>query len=225
MLRVLLVCSVHRETGSATAGELHWLLERIRPEVIFVEHSGEDFSAFLDGSCGTLESAAVGRYRRLYPVELVPVDAHLQGADLKRKLDILLDRIEEANPDYCRLCALNCQHTVVGGFAYLNSPLNVTLQSAMQRAMRATVEEVGEPALTELYSLWTRMHDLREETMLGGVERFARQSHLAKGVLLVGAAHMQSLFNKLQTRQSVGRSAVQWVFDWSSEKPYGDGHT
>lgn len=186
---MLLVCSVHRETGLATAAELHWLLGRLRPDVLFLEHSSTDFSAFLDGSCGTLESAAVRRYRQVHAVELVSVDLHLQPVEFKQKVDDLFDRIDEASHRYCQLERANREHTERGGFAYLNSPTSALLQSEMQREMRATVEAVGDPALAELYALWTRTIDQRELAILSGVEAYARQASFKKGVLLVGAAH------------------------------------
>jgi hypothetical protein len=65
MRRVLLVSSIHHEIGNATAEELTWLLGRLRPDVLFLEISSTEGSAFLESSCGTLESAAVMRYRNL----------------------------------------------------------------------------------------------------------------------------------------------------------------
>jgi len=59
MKRVLVVRSVHQEIGKATARELHWLLNHIRPNVLFLECSPVDFPALLDDSYGTLESAVV----------------------------------------------------------------------------------------------------------------------------------------------------------------------
>jgi hypothetical protein len=44
-----------------------------------------------------------------------------------------------------------------------------------------------------------------------------------KGAFILGAAHAQSLSNKLQARQSAGSSAVLWDLDWQLEKPYGNG--
>src|SRR4030095_11697536 len=166
MRRVLITCSVHHETGNATAAELHWLLGRLRPDVLFLEHSSADFSAFLDGSCGTLESLAVMNYRNRNAVELVPLDLHLDAAELKPKVDEMFDRIEEASPRYCQLELANRQHTAMGGFAYLNSPTSALLQSEMQREIRATVDAVGEPRLTELCALWTRTNDQRELAMI-----------------------------------------------------------
>jgi len=111
MRRVLITCSVHHETGNATAAALHWLLGRLRPDVLFLEHSLTDFSAFLDGSCGTLESVAVVNCRNRNAVELVPVDLHLETAELKSMGDEMFDRIEEASPRYCQLELANRQHT------------------------------------------------------------------------------------------------------------------
>lgn len=218
MRRVLLVCSVHRETGLATAAELCWLLGRLRPDVLFVEHSLSDFAAFLDGSYGTLESAAVSRYRELHAVEVVPMDLHLQAVELKQKVDDLFDRIEDASPRFCQLELANRQHTAKGGFAYLNSPTSALLQDEMQREVRTTVEAVGEPALAELYALWTRTNELRELAMLNGVEAFARQTSFRKAVLLVGAAHRQTLLERSQRPRSDGPSLVTWDFDWQLDE-------
>ena len=209
--------------GLATAGELHWLLGRLRPDVLFLEHSSADFAAFLDGSCGTLESAAVRRYRELHPVELVPVDLHLQAAELKRKVDDLFDRIEDASPRFRDLQFANRQYTAERGLAYLNSPTSASLQCEMQREMRRTVEAVGEPTLAELYALWKRTNELRGLAMHSGVEAFARQTSFKKAVLLVGAAHRQGLMEKSQLPRSDVPSPVTWDFDWQLDEAVPDG--
>ena len=163
------------------------------------------------------------RHRNLHAVELVPVGLHLEAGDIKQKVDDLFDRIEEASPRFCQLELANRQHTAKGGFAYLNSPSSFLLQSEMQREMRATVEAVGELDLDELYALWTRTNDLREVAMLSGVEAFARQTSFRKGLLLVGAAHRQPLFEKSQLPRSDGPSPVGWDFDWELEEEALDG--
>ena len=218
MRRVLLVSSIHHEMGNATVGELTWLLGRLQPDVLFLEHPSSDLSAFLDGSCGTLESAAVRCYRNFHRVELVPVDLHVPATELKQKVDALFNRIEKASPRYCELELANRQHTAMGGFAYLNSPTCTLLQSEIQREMRATVEAVGEAGLVELYALWMHTNCLREQAMISGVEAFARRGSFKKGVLLVGAAHRQSLFLKSRLPPSDGRSSVTWDFEWELEE-------
>lgn len=216
---VLLVCSVHHETGNATAAELHWLLGRLRPEVLFLEHSTTSHTAFLDGSYGgSVESAAVRQYHRQHAVELVPVDLHLEVSELKPKLDGLFERVEEASSRFRFLKLANLEHTKKGGHAYLNSPICAELQSEMQREMRATVDATGDRALSEQYSLWTSINNQRELAMLRGVEAYARRTSFKKGVLLVGAAHRDSLLSKSQLLRRDGPSSVVWDFDWELEE-------
>ena len=222
MRRVLLVSSIHNEMGNATAGELTWLLGRLRPDVLFLESSSTDGSAFLEG-CGPLESAAVMHYRSFHAVDLVPVDMHVPVAGLEQRFDELFDRIEKASPRYCELELAHRQHTEVGGFAYLNSPICTLLQSEMQKEMRATVEAIRERALTELYTLWMDVHDRRELTMISGVEVFAKHAAFKRGVLLVGAAHRQPLLLKSRLPRSDGPSSVTWDFDWQLEDIALDG--
>jgi hypothetical protein len=218
MPRVLVISSVHRDLGLATAAQLYWLLGRLRPDVLFLEHSAAYHTAFLDGSRPTLESQAVRRYRDAQQgVELVPVEMHLEAAELKQKFDDLLESIHDASPRLCELELANHQHTATDGFAYLNGPLSAVLQSEMQREMRSTAEAVSDPSLTELYALWAATHDLRERTMISEVESFARQASFTKGVLLVGAAHRHALFEKLQQSRSDAPSPVTWEFDWHDE--------
>lgn len=218
MSRVLLVCSVHRETGNATSGELGWLLSRLQPGGIFLEWSPADFDRFLDGSCGTLEASAVLQYRRRNATELIPVDLQLTQAEkLKRQFDDLFDRVGDASDRFVQLDLLHRHHTTRGGFAYLNSPLCVALQSEIQDAMRATVANLGDRRLEALYTLWKSTNDRREAAMLNGVEDFARQFPFKKGILLVGAAHRQPLIEKSRLPRSDGPSEVEWQFEWDLE--------
>ena len=72
---VSLICTVHVEHGQANATELHSLLERAGPEVIFLETPviSED-DQFDIATLENLESIAVTQYCKNKPVTLVPVD-------------------------------------------------------------------------------------------------------------------------------------------------------
>lgn len=224
MKRVLIVCSVHQETGKATTRELDWLLNRLRPDVLFIECSPTDYPAFLDGTYGTLESAVVRRYRRHHEVMLEPVDLHLPDVELlKPEVDELFERFEMQSPRYCQLVSANRECTVKWGFAYLNSPDNARLEREIQREMRTTVETVGDSDLTELYALWVRTNDLREQEMIRRVEAFASRTSFKKGVLLLGSAHKPSLFEKSQLPCDDGGCVVAWDDDWHRELANPDG--
>lgn len=212
MTRVLVVCTVHRETGLANVSELQAILERIGPEVIFLELPSADRDRYLDGIRGTPESIAASRYRALHPVALVPVDLPAPGDEFKRQVDTLFDSIEEASPEYNGLRQLNSRYVSAHGFAYLNSACSRTLWSAIQQAMRTTVERLGDRRLHELYAIWTHANDLREAAFMKGVEDYARQTPFSVGVLLVGLAHGQSIIDLSRSEPGAGSSTIQWDF-------------
>ena len=217
MSRVLVVCTIHN-TQRAVAAELHWLLCRLGPDVVFVEHPVTDVSSFRDGSCRTLESAAVMRYLGSHKAELVPVDVdpktYEPSPELKSSFDEMFRAIAEASSRYRLLDSIHSHEIERGGFAYLNSPIGYVREAELIRETRSTVEASRDHRLTQLYELWVRIHDRREWAMLVGVEDYARENSFKKGVLLVGGAHRLPLIEKLQQRPSDDHSQVTWEFEW-----------
>ena len=72
---ISLVCTVHEETGLANVSGLRAIVERIQPEVIFLEVPPAAFGEYYEKfSQRNLESIAVGQYRKGHQVDLVPVD-------------------------------------------------------------------------------------------------------------------------------------------------------
>jgi hypothetical protein len=211
MSRVLIVCSVHHETGNATVAELHWLLGRLSPDVLFLEHSAADLAAFVDRSFASLELAAAFRYRERNAADLVPVGMPVSNAaEFKLAADAMFDRIVDESPRYCELYQAIQQHTGRGGFAFLNSSSGFLLQSEGRCGLR--FDALADPMLSDTFARWTRMNGLRELTMISGVEEFARRKSFSKGILIVGAAHRTPLFDTLRHRGS--DSLVSWEFEW-----------
>jgi len=81
MKRVSLVGTVHEEAGLASISGLLGILERITPEVIFLEIPSGAFDDYSKGSRRNLESTAVSRYREMRHVDLVPVDLPTPDAE------------------------------------------------------------------------------------------------------------------------------------------------
>jgi hypothetical protein len=218
MMRVLVVCSVH-DPQRASPAELHWLLGRLRPDALFIEHPSTDISSFRDGSCGTLESVAVMGYLSTHEAALVPVDIdaatfELPAVELKTRFDEMFHTIAETHPRYKELEYAHSRETDSGGLAYLNSALGWLREAELRREMRSAVEIIGERHLTALYELWMQTHDRRERAMVTAVENYARARSFKKGVLLVGSAHRQALIEHLQQPRLDGHSPVTWEFEW-----------
>jgi len=84
MKRVSLVGTVHEEAGLASISGLLGILERITPEVIFLEIPSGAFDDYSKGSRRNLESTAVSRYHEMRHVDLVPVDLPTQTQSSSR---------------------------------------------------------------------------------------------------------------------------------------------
>ena len=140
MTRVLVVCTVHRETGLANVSELQAILERIGPEVIFLELPSADGDRYLDGIRGTPESIAASRYRALHPVAVVPVDVPAPGDEFKRQVDTLFDSIEEV------LCGAGAEEFLRGLMAWGVSEQEVLAYQGMVRAGKFLIVSHGSSA-------------------------------------------------------------------------------
>src|SRR5437763_10839819 len=99
MKRVSLVGTVYEEAGLASISGLLGILERITPEVIFLEIPSAAFDDYSKGRCRNLESTAVSRYREMHHVDLVPVDMRTPDAEFFRNNEDLYRRIESKSPE------------------------------------------------------------------------------------------------------------------------------
>jgi hypothetical protein len=189
MKRVSVVGTVHEEKGLASISGLLALLERIKPEVIFLEIPSAAFDDYLNGNRRNLESAAVNRYRETHRVDLIPVDLSTPDADFFTNNRDLNQRIEKTSPDYCRLIDRHSQYVSAYGFAYLNSEHCSRIFSELHEVMLAAIEELADPRLAELYDLWIGTNKRRDQAMMSSIENHCRQASFSSAAFLVGAAH------------------------------------
>ncbi len=222
MKRVSLVGTVHEEMGLASASALLAILERIRPEVLFLEASSEASGDYLNATGKELESAAVSRYREVHHVDLVPVDLPIPDAELfqfLRNNEYLFKTIERRSPEYRRLMDEYSQEVREPGFAYLNSEQCSTHWCKVREAARAAIEELAYPSLTQLYELWIGTNERREKHMMKSIDDYCRKTTFSKGVFLVGAAHRQSLIDKSREQRGTDSCTIRWDFAGFLEAP------
>lgn len=220
MKRVSVVGTVHAEKGRANTSALLAILERIKPEVIFLEIPSAAFDDHFNGNSGNLESTAVSRYRENHRVDLIPVDLPTPDAGFFAKHQHLSKRIERTSPDYRRLVHWHSQNVSAHGFAYLNSKDCSDLFSQLHEAMLAAIaKDVDHRLLAEVYDLWIRTNELREKGMTKNIENHCRQASFRSAVFLVGAAHRQPIIDLSRSEPRAATSTIQWVFGRFLEEP------
>ena len=220
MKRVSVVGTVHAEKGLANTSALLAILERIKPEVIFLEIPPAAFDDHFNGNRGNLESTAVSLYRENHRVDLIPVDLSTPDADFFAKHEHLSNRIERTSPDYRRLVDWHSQNVSAQGFAYLNSKECSDLFSQLHEVMLAAIDkDVDHKLLAEVYDLWIRTNELRDKGMTKNIENHCRQASFSSAAFLVGAAHRQSIIDLSRSEPGAASSTIQWDFAGFLEEP------
>lgn len=213
MNRVSLVCTVHEEKGAATASALLEILERIRPEVIFVEMppaAVDDY--FATCARANLESKAVRRYRSGREVRIIPVDLPTPDETFFRDNKFLFEKIEQQSSEYCRQIDLHSAYVSQYGFAYLNSEFCSKFWVDVDAEIKCTIERMKDARLDELYRLWRSTIDGRDNEMMRNILRFCGEESFDNGVFLVGASHRQVLIDRGKEQSDAYPDRIQWSF-------------
>jgi hypothetical protein len=215
MNSISLVCTVHEEMGLANSSELLAILERIQPEVIFLEVPPAAFDDYY-GNCSrrNLESLAVRQYREGRQVELVPVDLPTPPAEFFSNLEELRRRIGKISPEYRRLMKLDDASIREHGFGYLNSEDCGELWVRVYEDIVSSIKWMNNDSrLLELYESWRESDDLREKEMIENIYKYCRENTFDKGVFLVGAAHRRPIIHIAREQTRVDPTRIQWDFD------------
>lgn len=213
MNRVFVIGTVHADSGLANASALLSILERINPEVIFLEMPPAALADHFNGKRSNLETTAASRYRASHRVTLVPVDLPTPTPDFFTNNAELHRRVERTSRDYRRLMDRNSLATMEGGFPYLNSDLCSQSWAAIDAEVRATLEYIGNAQLHEFYDRWRGVNEDRDREMLKSIEDYCGRHVFDQAVFLVGAAHRGSMVEKARAGHRACLPTVQWDFE------------
>jgi len=118
MRNITLISTYHAEKGACNVFELHQILERARPDVIFVEVPPAFHDEFyVEKTSSNLESNAVNRYLQTHKPHLEPVDVLALPADVNAENEDLHRRVGKVSRDYRNLMDWNSQEIEQHGFA------------------------------------------------------------------------------------------------------------
>ena len=194
-----MICTVHEELGLANPSELCAILERIRPDVIFLEVPPAAFDDYyVVCSHKNLESKAVRKYQESVQAQLVPVDLPTPEGEFFASFEYLRTRVREVSPEYRQLVDQDRAYVGRYGFAYLNSDHNSRLWTDLYKEILSAIGKLGDPRLVDIYQAWTATNNLRDILMITNIQNYCRDHLFNSGVFLVGAAHRQSIIDKSQ---------------------------
>jgi len=210
---ISLVCTVHGERGQASIAELLAILNRIQPEVIFLELPTNALDHFFNTRTkSNLESAAVRLYLESKRAELVPVDLPQPEDEFFNDYRYLQTAIDNHSSDSRRLFTWHRNYVREHGFSYLNSEHCSNMWSDIYSDELATIQRLGDPNLKRISDQWSERNDLRENEMLKNIALSCKTKSFGKAVFLIGAAHRQSIINKSKRYSDEAHDCIRWDF-------------
>lgn len=214
MPRISLIGTVHEESGLTTDSALLDILQSVRPEVIFLEIPPELFPDYDNGIRSNLESRAARQYREEFGAVLVPVDLPTPDESFFRDWQYLDRRITATSPAYRQLIDENTAGIANHGFSYLNSAQCRDAWSTIYQAIEMGIQRLShDTRLPLIYEAWQHTNRLRDEAMLRSIDTHCSLNPFSMGVLLVGAAHADSIVNRAREGRSADKPCVDF---WKS---------
>lgn len=211
MTRISLIGTVHQESGHANVSALVAILERIRPEVIFLELPANEFADEYHPAHGHLEPTAIRHYRANPHVTVEPVDLPRPEDDFFRDHDELVRQIERRNHQFCSLMDIHSQNVRADGFTYLNSADCAKFWSDLHYEILEIIPRliIDQQRFKKHYREWRQTHESRETAMLENIYAYCELQPVDTGIFLVGAAHRQPIIDKIGAHS---RATIQWDF-------------
>lgn len=209
MYNITLISTRHAELGKCNSNELFGILEKIRPEVIFLEAFETEYTKY-DHYCfkssevyhKRLEINAIQKYSQHYPVEYIPVlDTELSD-EFYEKIRIITEHTE------CEKLLDNQMSLVIeNGFPFLNSEKNI--QSHEE------IRELGKRILdnNEICQKADASIDAYENSMLRNIYAYCKANSFNKAIFMCGAAHRKSIIEKIPKYEAQENIKLNWIFD------------
>jgi hypothetical protein len=106
----------------------------------------------------------------------------------------------------------NSHDVATYGFTYLNSERCSKAWSDIYEAMQAAIQRLSHDSrLIEIFDSWQRTNELRDRAMLKSIDDYCLGNSFESGVLLVGAAHRQSIINKTREDHRTGAPRLEYA--------------
>jgi hypothetical protein len=174
--------------------------------VIFEEIRPSDFeAAYRDKSKHTLEMRAVGRYLKVKPARQVAVDDYVIPGGFPRDIATLEEYVQANCIEYRELMDEIDRKKHLLGFRYLNSPEFEASNKKANESYERTVAMSGREDLKKALSIFNEQMRRRDASMVENIHGFCRKNPFAAGVFLVGAGHLPTILEEMESRTCAPR--------------------
>lgn len=206
MKKIIYISTMHIKNGKCNADELYQIIEGIKPEVIFLEATEENYSnydKYLFEQFGVynpkLEIEAIQKYFINNPFEYIPVlDVYLPKR-LDYKYNVLRTNIEfKILIDNFNFLASN------DGFEFLNSKESEILQENLRAFEKLHFnDELLNKEIEDGI-------DTYENSMIDNILNYCKTKEFETAIFMCGVAHRKSINEKIRKKLIEERIHLNW---------------
>lgn len=208
MHTIILISTIHKESGNCNSNELLKILETICPDVIFLEAFQDDYSIYdrmLFSEFGVykerLELKAIQNYGQNHTYEYVPVLNIGLSVEFDNKYKIVSE-----NKGYQRFLDSYSLLETNGGFQFLNSETSSVLQEEMRELENRIIDD-------EMLQQKVKANiDAYENSMLRNIYSFCKEKSFVIAVFMCGVAHRKSIIEKIEEFEKNETIQLNWKF-------------
>ena len=207
MHQITLISTVHEEIGKCNSDELCEIIEKISPDVIFLEALGNtysDYDKLMFSSFGVfhrkLEISAIQKYGVNNSFEYVPVLDNGLSDSFDKKYDMVCEN-RELQKLIDNLKSLTAEH----GFKFLNSIDSIKLHEEMRMLERRILNE------SEIEKVAIQDIDEYENSMIRNIYSYCKTNTFNTAVFMCGVAHRKSIIEKIEKRKAQEDIDLSWT--------------
>ncbi|WP_163323424.1 hypothetical protein [Draconibacterium mangrovi] len=206
MQSITFISTVHKQIGKCSADELCEILEKITPEVVFLEALEDTYSKYQQHTFSNygvfhekLEIRALQKYSRIHQFEYVPVLGKGLPNSFEEKSNLVCQNIH-----FQKMIDNFNSQARMQGFDFLNSEVSIKLNEEMRIYENSILMD------NELIQTFNNDIDKYENSMLSNIYSFCMNTKFSNAVFMCGVAHRQSIIDKIETYKSKTNLDFNW---------------
>ncbi|MBY5951607.1 hypothetical protein KUV23_11515 [Algoriphagus marincola] len=208
MKKITFISTIHKEFGKCNAEELQRILNKISPEVIFLEALESTYSKYermTFSSFGVLhqklEIQAIQKFSFQRSFEYLPVLDVGLSEEFEKKYNQVCQ-----NPELQRhLDNFNSMASKFG-FTFLNSKEAIELQDELRKFEENLFNNPEKQKIVDGHI------DDYENNMIKNIYAFCVENHFDKAVFMCGVAHRNSIIQKIRKDKRMMELGIEWSF-------------
>ena len=207
MHHITFISTIHKEIGKCNHQELHKIIEKISPDVIFLEAIEETYSKYEHQLFSTygqfhkkLEISAIQRYHNNNSFQYVPVCDIGLSENFNNKIKFVSQDLElqKLIDNFNYLAKEN-------GFDFLNSLECINLQEEMRILESHILDNI------EMDKMIKADIEAYEEPMIQNIISYCKSNKFNSAIFMCGAAHRKSIIEKINKSKIEEQVKVSWT--------------